>query len=65
MKPEQRPFIVEVKKRRSLSGKGSTIWGAIDLKSATDQIRDEQLVDGRNATSAEPAAEREAADTVA
>ncbi len=42
MKPERKPFVIEFKKRRPLSGKARDIWGAIDLKAATDQVAVEQ-----------------------
>lgn len=42
MKPERKPFVIEFKKRRPLSGKARDIWGAIDLKAATKQVATEQ-----------------------
>lgn len=38
MKPEQKPFVVEIKNRRRLSRKEHSIWGKIDLKAADDQV---------------------------
>lgn len=49
MKPERKPFVVEIKKRRPLSGKARDIWGAIDLKTATDQVTIEQDAGGGEA----------------
>lgn len=34
MKPEKKPFVVEIKNRRRLSRKEHSIWGKIDLKAA-------------------------------
>jgi len=38
MKPEKKPFIVEIKNRRRLSRQEHSIWGKIDLKLAGDQV---------------------------
>ena len=50
MKPERKPFVVEVKKHRSLTRKANAIWGTIDLKSAADEIRGDELADGNDVT---------------
>lgn len=42
MKPEKRPFVVEIKNRRRLSRKEHSIWGKIDLKAAGDQVDAEE-----------------------
>ncbi|GEC31553.1 hypothetical protein ABIE78_000048 [Sinorhizobium fredii] len=42
MKPEKKPFVVEIKNRRRLSRKEHSIWGKIDLKAAGDQVDAEQ-----------------------
>jgi hypothetical protein len=36
MKPEKKPFVVEIKNRRRLSRKEHSIWRKIDLKAADD-----------------------------
>ncbi|OCP22446.1 MULTISPECIES: hypothetical protein [unclassified Ensifer] len=38
MKPEKKPFVVEIKNRRRLSRREHSIWGKIDLKAAGDQV---------------------------
>jgi hypothetical protein len=38
MKPEKKPFVVEIKNRRRLSRKEHSIWGKIDLKAADDHV---------------------------
>ena len=38
MKPEKKPFIVEFKNRRRQSTQTNSIWGAIDLKAASNQL---------------------------
>lgn len=38
MKPEKKPFVVEIKNRRRLSRKEHSISGKIDLKAADDQV---------------------------
>lgn len=42
MKPEKKPFVVEIKNRRRLSRREHSIWGTIDLKPAGDQVDAEQ-----------------------
>jgi len=42
MKPEKKPFAVEIKNRRRLSRKEHSIWGKIDLKAAGDQVGAEE-----------------------
>ncbi|NRQ18324.1 hypothetical protein [Ensifer sesbaniae] len=42
MKPEKKPFVVEIKNRRRLSRKEHSIWGKIDLKAAGDQVGAEE-----------------------
>ncbi|WP_018237789.1 hypothetical protein [Ensifer sp. BR816] len=42
MKPEKKPFIVEIKNRRRLSRRDRSIWGDIDLKAAGNQVDVEQ-----------------------
>jgi len=37
MKPEKKPFVVEIKNRRRLSRQEHSIWGKIDLKTAGNQ----------------------------
>jgi hypothetical protein len=69
MKPEKKPFVVEVKNRRSLSRKGRTIWGNVDLKAAAaDHVSVEQAADGAartDAASPGSKAKQEPIDTVA
>lgn len=38
MKPEKKPFVVEIKNRRRLPRQEHSIWGTIDLKAAGDQV---------------------------
>lgn len=38
MKPEKKPFIVEIKNRRRLPRQEHSIWGKIDLKAAGNQV---------------------------
>ena len=47
MKPEKKPFVVEIKNRRRLSRKEHSIWGKIDLKAAGDQVDAWQVVRDR------------------
>lgn len=42
MKPDKKPFVVEIKNRRRLSRQGHSIWGKIDLKAAGDQVAAEE-----------------------
>ncbi|MCO6181056.1 hypothetical protein [Ciceribacter sp. RN22] len=42
MKPEKKPFVVEIKNRRRLSRREHSIWGRMDLKTASDQVAAEQ-----------------------
>lgn len=49
MKPEKKPFVVEIKNRRSLSRRERPIWGNIDLKAAADQVSVEQAAEGADA----------------
>lgn len=42
MKPEKKPFVVEIKNRRRLSRREHSIWGKIDLKAAGDQVAAEE-----------------------
>ena len=42
MKPEKKPFVVEIKNRHRLSRRGHSIWGKIDLKAASDHVAAEQ-----------------------
>ncbi|WP_429810015.1 hypothetical protein [Ensifer sp. B1-9] len=42
MKPEKKPFVVEIKNRRRLSRREHSIWGKIDLKAAGDQVGAEE-----------------------
>lgn len=42
MKPERKPFVVEIKNRHRLSRREHSIWGKIDLKAASDQVAAEQ-----------------------
>ena len=42
MKPEKKPFIVEIKNRRRLSRQEHSIWGRIDLKAAGAQVAAEE-----------------------
>ncbi|MFK3781379.1 hypothetical protein [Agrobacterium sp. NPDC089420] len=38
MKPEKKPFVVEFKNRRRQVTQQNSIWGAIDLKAASNQV---------------------------
>lgn len=42
MKPEKKPFVVDIKNRRRVSRQEHSIWGKIDLKAAGDQVDAEQ-----------------------
>jgi hypothetical protein len=42
MKPEKKPFVVEIKNRRRLSRREHSIWGKIDLKAAGGQVAVEE-----------------------
>lgn len=42
MKPDKKPFVVEIKNRRRLSRQEHSIWGTIDLKAAGDQVAAEK-----------------------
>jgi len=53
MKPEKKPFVVEVKNRRRQSTRQSSIWGAIDLKAASDEVAANEMVGVIEASTAE------------
>ncbi|MET3523899.1 hypothetical protein [Mesorhizobium abyssinicae] len=53
MKPERKPFVVEVKNRHRLSRHEHSIWGKIDLKAASDQVAAEQTA-GENGAAIRP-----------
>lgn len=42
MKPDKKPFVVEIKNRHRLSRREHSIWGTIDLKAAGDQVAAEE-----------------------
>lgn len=42
MKPEKKPFVVEIKNGRRLSRQEHSIWGEIDLKAVGDQVAAEK-----------------------
>jgi hypothetical protein len=50
MKPDKKPFIVEIKNRRRLSRQEHSIWGKIDLKAAGDQVAAEEKSGENGAT---------------
>lgn len=66
MKPEKKPFIVEIKNRRRLSRQEHSIWGKIDLKVAGAQVAAEEKSGENGATipmqQPETAAEQSTAD---
>lgn len=68
MKPEHKPFVVEIKNRRRLSRKEHSIWGKIDLKAAGDQVATEKTSGDNDAAmplqKPEAAAEQNAEITV-
>ncbi|MGV1988755.1 hypothetical protein ACQZ5N_19250 [Agrobacterium sp. 22-221-1] len=53
MKPEKKPFVVEFKNRRRQSTQQNSIWGAIDLKTASDQVAANEMADVIDASTAE------------
>ncbi|NTB97297.1 hypothetical protein G6M84_12410 [Agrobacterium tumefaciens] len=52
MKPEKRPFVVEFKNRRRQSTQQTSIWGAIDLKTASNQVAANEMADVIDASTA-------------
>ena len=42
MKPDKKPFVVEIKNRRRLSRQEHSIWGTIDLKAAGGPVAAEE-----------------------
>ena len=42
MKPDKKPFVVEIKNRRRLSRQEHSIWGKIDLKAPGDHVAAEE-----------------------
>jgi hypothetical protein len=42
MKPEKKPFVVEIKNRRRLSRQEHSIWGTSNLKAAGDLVTAEE-----------------------
>ncbi|MCZ7854686.1 hypothetical protein O9X99_19775 [Agrobacterium salinitolerans] len=53
MKPEKKPFVVEFKNRRRQSTQPNSIWGAIDLKAASNQVAANEMAEVINANTAE------------
>lgn len=43
MKPEKKPFVVEIKNRHRLFRHEHSIWSKVDLKAASDQVAAEQM----------------------
>lgn len=54
MKPEKKPFIVEFKNRRRQSTQQNSIWGAIDLKAASNQVAANEMASMIDASTDEP-----------
>ncbi|TPN80992.1 hypothetical protein FJ987_29650 [Mesorhizobium sp. CU2] len=52
MKPEKKPFVVEIKNRRRLARREHSISGEINLKAAGDQVAAEQTGDENGAAMA-------------
>jgi hypothetical protein len=42
MKPDKKPFVVEIKNRRRLPRQQHSIWGKIDLKAAGGRVAAEE-----------------------
>jgi len=42
MKPQKKPFVVEIKNRRRQFRRENSIWGNIDLTSASSKLASEQ-----------------------
>lgn len=53
MKPEKKPFVVEFKNRRRQSTQPKSIWGAIDLKTASNQAAANEMSGVINASTAD------------
>ncbi|NSX89102.1 hypothetical protein [Agrobacterium tumefaciens] len=53
MKPEKKPFVVEFKNRRRQSTQQNSIWGAIDLKTASNQVAANEMAGVIDASTAE------------
>lgn len=53
MKPEKKPFVVEFKNRRRQSTQPDSIWGAIDLKAASNQVAANEMAGVNNVGAAE------------
>lgn len=60
MKPEKKPFIVEFKNRRRQSTQQNSIWGAIDLKAASNQVAGNEMAGMIDASIAEPPSDADA-----
>lgn len=54
MKPEKEPFIVEFKNRRRQSTQQNSIWAAIDLKAASNQVAANEMASMIDASTDEP-----------
>jgi hypothetical protein len=57
MKPEKKPFVVEFKNRRRQSAQQNSIWGAIDLKAASNQVAANEMAGVVDASTAEPSSD--------
>ncbi|WP_338811500.1 hypothetical protein V2V90_24555 (plasmid) [Agrobacterium leguminum] len=53
MKPEKKPFVVEFKNRRRQSTQQKSIWDAIDLKTASNQVAAHEMAGVIDASAAE------------
>ncbi|CVI63020.1 hypothetical protein CFBP4996_27140 (plasmid) [Agrobacterium leguminum] len=60
MKPEKKRFIVEFKNRRRQSTQPNSIWGAIDLKAASNQVAANEMAGVINASTAEQPSDADA-----
>lgn len=64
MKPDKKPFVVEIKNRRRLPRQEHSIWGKIDLKAAGGPVAAEENSDENGAAmltqKSEAAAEKNA-----